>query len=83
MLTIKEPSGVRACFDAHRDERCDATIKASERRVLIETWLDEAWIEFFDEGDQTQVTKAFKRCGIYNAIDRSERIEMRARDRRL
>ena len=35
-------------------------------------WLKEAWDEFFAEGGQEQVTKAFKRCGMLNAVDGSE-----------
>ena len=30
-------------FDARHGEWCDGTIKASERRVLMATWLYEAW----------------------------------------
>lgn len=35
-------------------------------------WLDESWKEFFDERDQTQVTKSFKCFFMLNARDGSE-----------
>jgi len=66
-----------ADFDARHDDWVDGKIKAGERRVLMGKWLDEAWIEFFKNGGQAQVTKAFKRCGMYNAIDGSEDSEIR------
>ena len=59
-------------FDERHDAWCDDEIKAPERRFLQAKWLKEAWDEFFAEGGQEQVTKAFNRCGMLNAVDGSE-----------
>lgn len=63
-------------FDERHDAWCDGKIKASERRILMAKWLGESWTEFFAEGGQAQVEKAFKRCGMLNAIDGSEDSEI-------
>jgi len=65
-----------ADFDERHDDWCDDKIKAGERRILQAKWLKEAWDEFFADGGQEQVTKAFKRCGMLNAIDGSEDSEI-------
>lgn len=65
-----------ADFDKRHNAWCDGKIDASERRVLMTKWLKEAWKEFFAAGGQEQVTKAFKRCGMLNAIDGSEDSEI-------
>ena len=46
-------------------------VSASERRILYTKWLAESW-EDFTQNHQDQITKAFKKCGMYNAIDGSE-----------
>ena len=46
-------------------------VSASERRILYTKWLGESW-EDFTQNHQDQITKAFKRCGMFNAIDGSE-----------
>ena len=43
----------------------------------MKTLLHEAWRKIFKEGAQAQVTKAFKICDMYNAIDRYEDSEIR------
>lgn len=46
-------------------------VSASERRILMTKWLGDAW-EDFCGNHQDQITAAFKRCGMYNALDGSE-----------
>ena len=73
--SIKDPMKAKfeAGFDDRHDAWCDGTIKAaSERRIFICTWLGESWDKFLEEKGQGQVTKAFKPCGMYNALDGSE-----------
>lgn len=65
-----------ADFDQRHDAWCDGKVDAPERRFLMTKWLKEAWTEFFAAGGQEQVTKAFKRCGMLNAIDGSEDSEI-------
>ena len=43
-----------------------------DRRILFGKWLSESWKEFFAEGGQKQVERAFQRCGMLNSIDGSE-----------
>ena len=50
----------------------DGEISPSARRRLFVEWLDSSIKEFYNEGGQEQVTKAFQRCGMLNAIDGSE-----------
>ena len=46
-------------------------VSASERRILATKWLGEAWEEY-TSNHQDQITMAFKKCGMYNALDGSE-----------
>ena len=39
---------------------------------MFARWLSESWKEFFAEGGQNLVKKAFQRCGMLNAVDGSE-----------
>lgn len=43
-------------------------VSASERRVLYTKWLADAW-EDYTTNHQDEITAAFKKCGMYNAID--------------
>ena len=63
--------------DQYFDRWVDGDVSASELRVLLVRWLAESWKEFFASGGQEQVNKAFKRCGMLNAIDGSEDSEIR------
>lgn len=58
-------------FEERHDAWVDGKIDAGERRVKYATWLAEAWKEFFEEGGQAQVTKAFERCGMLSGHDGS------------
>ncbi len=46
-------------------------VSASERRILATKWLGDAWEEYTSE-HQDEITLAFKKCGMYNALDGSE-----------
>ena len=44
---------------------------AGQRRILMTKWLGNSW-EDFTKNNQEMITKAFKKCGMYNALDGSE-----------
>ena len=44
---------------------------AGERRILMTKWLGQSWEEYA-KNHQAAITNAFKRCGMYNALDGSE-----------
>ena len=46
-------------------------IVPTKRRILMTKWLGDAW-EDFTQNKQETITKAFKKCGMYNALDGSE-----------
>jgi len=46
-------------------------ITAGERRILMTKWLGQSWEEYV-KNHQATITNAFKRCGMYNALDGSE-----------
>ena len=56
-------------------ERLDAwkngAVGASERRVLFVKWFADAW-EDFTKNHQEMITKAFKRCGMFNDVNGRE-----------
>ena len=47
------------------------TRSKTERRILATKWLGEAWEEY-TTNHQDEITLAFKKCGMYNALDGSE-----------
>lgn len=49
----------------------DKTISLSEKRILFTKWLGNAW-ETMSLHKQSQITNAFKGCGMYNSVDGSE-----------
>ena len=57
------------------DERLEAwkngKVSTSERRILATKWLGWAWREYCKD-HQAEITKAFKHCGMFNALDGSE-----------
>jgi hypothetical protein len=75
-LGQKVKSRMRQKFDDDYDENPDrwedGKVTIAERRALMVKWLSETWQELFSEGFQNTVSKAFKRCGMMNAIDGSE-----------
>ena len=46
-------------------------VSTSERRILATKWLGDAWDDYCSN-HQDKITKAFKHCGMYNAVDGSE-----------
>ena len=46
-------------------------LRASERRILITKWFAKD-DEDFTQNNQEAITKTFKKCGIYYALDESE-----------
>ena len=59
-------------FEERVDDWSDGKISAREFRLLIATWLDEAWQEYFQNGGQVKVVNTFQRVGLLNAFDGSE-----------
>ena len=53
------------------EEWKNGKVTAGERRILMTKWLGNAWDEM--KTQQKMITDAFKRCGMYNALDGSER----------
>eukprot|EP00479_Gromia_sphaerica_P013267 TRINITY_DN7328_c0_g1_i1.p2 TRINITY_DN7328_c0_g1~~TRINITY_DN7328_c0_g1_i1.p2 ORF type:complete len:120 (-),score=18.40 TRINITY_DN7328_c0_g1_i1:350-709(-) len=53
------------------DQWMNGKVTTSERRILMTKWLGQSWDDF-TENHQDRITKAFKQCGMYNAIDGSE-----------
>ena len=49
----------------------DGKVSAGERRILFTHWLGNAW-EDFTTNHQDQITKAFKRCAMYNDMEGKE-----------
>ena len=63
-------------FDEDFEENPDkwteqGALSAADRRELFVKWLSESWKEVQAE-KQPQITKAFQRCGMLNAVDGSE-----------
>ena len=46
-------------------------VSTAERRILMTKWLGISWEEYCKTNQKT-ITNAFKRCGMYNALDGSE-----------
>ena len=46
-------------------------ITAGERRILYTKWLGRAFDDY-TKNHPDEITKAFKRCGMFNAMDGSE-----------
>ena len=46
-------------------------VSAAERRILFTKWLGDAWDDF-TKNYQSQITRAFKKCGMYNDINGKE-----------
>ena len=67
---------VKGRFDEDFEEDPDKWVdqgglSAADRRELYVKWLSESWKEVQAER-QPQITKAFQRCGMLNAVDGSE-----------
>jgi hypothetical protein len=67
---------IKSKFDEHFGEipdlwTKDGLLSAADRRLLFVKWLSESW-EDVTENRQEQITKAFQRCGMLNAIAGSE-----------
>ena len=46
-------------------------VNTSERRILMTKWLGDAWDDY-TKNNQDKITLAFKKCGMFNALDGSE-----------
>ena len=57
--------------DARLEAWKNGKVPVSERRILATQWLSRAWKSYCKD-HQAEITKAFKHCGMYNAIDGSE-----------
>ena len=64
--------------DARLDQWKNGEVTASERRIVMTKLLAEAW-EDYTSNHQDEIMKAFKHCGIYNALDGSENHLVRLR----
>ena len=57
------------------DERLEqwknGEVSASERRILFTKWLADSW-EDYTSNNQDEITKAFKKCDMYNDIHGKE-----------
>ena len=69
---------VRSLFEDHLDKNLDqyvnGKINASRRRVLMTTWVSEAWSTVGKMKDS--IIRSFKKWGLSMALDRSENDEV-------
>ena len=73
---------VRYCFERHLKENLDLYVEgklsASERRVLTTKWVAESWEK--TKPDKEMIRHSFLKCGLSNALDRSEDHEVHMKD---
>lgn len=68
---VKDQVKMRFDEDFAELSRPDGLLSAANRRMLFVHWLSENWT-YVTENRQEQITKAFQKCEMLNAIDGSE-----------
>ena len=61
-------------MDKNLDQYVDSKMNASQRRVLMTKWVDEAWSKAGKMKDS--IIRSFKKCGLSVGLDGSENDEV-------